>query len=49
MHLTIDQIHQNELLIEIQDKEMDRLNLITFRYQYPTPCLEFNETEEEEE
>ncbi|CAM4866513.1 unnamed protein product [Rotaria socialis] len=43
IHLRVHQIHQNELLIETQDKEMDRLHSIIFRYQYSTPCLEFLE------
>ncbi|CAF3625422.1 unnamed protein product [Rotaria sordida] len=43
IHLKIHKIYQNELLIETQDKEIDRLNSIIFRYQYSTPCLEYNQ------
>ncbi|CAF0802188.1 unnamed protein product [Rotaria sp. Silwood1] len=43
IHLKIHEIYQNEILIETQDKEMDRLNSIIFRYQYSTPCLESNQ------
>lgn len=43
LHLTIDQLSQKELYIEIQDKEIDRLAAITFRSQYAAPCLESNE------
>ncbi len=42
LHLTTNKLSQNELLIEIQDKEIDRLASIIFRYQYSTPCLESN-------
>ncbi|CAF1282899.1 unnamed protein product [Rotaria magnacalcarata] len=43
IHLRVHQIHQNELLIETQDKEIDRLHSIIFRYQYSAPCLQFHE------
>ncbi|CAF1482554.1 unnamed protein product [Adineta steineri] len=42
-HIIIDKLCQNELHIEIQDKEIDRLASIIFRYQYSTPCLELNQ------
>ncbi|CAF0856299.1 unnamed protein product [Adineta ricciae] len=46
LHLTIDQLSQKELHIEIQDKEIDRLAAITFRSQYAAPCLESNQSNE---
>ncbi|UJR25802.1 hypothetical protein I4U23_007152 [Adineta vaga] len=46
LHLTIDQLSQKELHIEIQDKEIDRLGAIIFRSQYSTPCLESNQQSE---
>jgi len=43
-HLIINQINQNEFHIEIQDKQIEHLSSIIFRYQYSTPCIESNQT-----
>jgi hypothetical protein len=42
IHLKINQLSHDEFHIEIQDKEIERLSSIIFRYQYSTPCLESN-------
>ncbi len=43
-HLTFNKLNQNEYQIEIQDKEIEYLSSIIFRYQYSTPCLDSNQT-----
>ena len=43
IHLNINNLYQDELLIDIQNKEIDRLNSIIYRHQYSRPCLESNE------
>jgi hypothetical protein len=42
-HLIINKLNENEFYIEIQDKEIEHLSSIIFRYQYSTPCLESNQ------
>ncbi len=44
LHLTINTLNEKEFHIEIQDKEIEHLSSILFRYQYSTPCLESNQT-----
>jgi DNA-binding GntR family transcriptional regulator len=39
-HLTINKLNQNEYQIEIQEKEIEHLSSIIFRYEYSPSCLE---------
>ncbi|CAF1163644.1 unnamed protein product, partial [Didymodactylos carnosus] len=42
LHMSIEKVRQVELHVEMQEKEIERLSSIVFRFQYCQPCLDVN-------